>query len=103
MKEEYITQYLKIALNLLRFEDGEDVEEGFLQNFSPNYWDAIQEDMYQLEILDGTKDGCFLNSKGKLKRQIINLFEQLDNIRDKQFDRVFNWSQPCINSLLAGL
>ena len=77
--------------------------EGFLQSLSQNYWDAIHEDMYHLEILYGTKDGYNLNSKGKLKRQIIDLFEQLYNIRDKQFDRIFNWSQPCINSLLAGL
>ena len=103
MEEEYIIEYLRVALNLLRYEEGEDIEEGFMKNLSPNFWDAIEEDMFEQKILDGSQDGNFLDSKGKLKRQIISHFEQLDNVRNSKLDRVFNWSQPGINALLTSL
>jgi hypothetical protein len=103
MEEEYITQYLKIALNLMRFEEGDDVGEDFFQNLSPYYWEAIKDDMFQMNILDGTKDGDFLDSKGKLKKQIIDLFIQLDKVREKKSERIYDWSQSCITALLSSL
>lgn len=74
-----------------------------MKNLSPNYWDAIEEDMFEQNILDGSKEGNFLDSKGKLKRQIISHFTQLDNMRNHKLDRVFNWSQPGIIALLSSL
>jgi len=103
MEEEYILEYLRVALNLLRVNEGNDLEEGFMEKLSPNYWEAIEEDMFEQGILDSTKDGPFLDSVGKLKRQIISHFKQMDDVRNAKIDRTFNWSQPGITALLSSL
>lgn len=103
MEEEYIIEYLRVALNLLRVNEGNDLEEGFMEKLSPNYWEAIEENMLEQGILYSTNDGPFLDSVGKLKRQIISHFIKLDDVRNTKIDRAFNWSQPGITALLSSL
>lgn len=88
---------------MLRISEGQTLEEGFIRTLSPNYWEAIMEDMFEQNILDSTKDGPFFNSVGKLKRQIISHFKQLDDVRNTKIDRAYNWSVPGINALLSSL
>lgn len=101
MTKDYLVDYLKTAFSLLRYkQECDDVEEHFLEELSPIYWEAIEKRMIEQRILGTTKDGLFLDSVMELIYQIDAHIDQLDGKRKEDITRVLDWTQNSIDIIL---